>query len=131
MTSRTVHVSQEHIAGAVCKDSHRCMIADALQAQIPSAKYIMVDTQSVRFSNVDTGRRFVYLTPIEAQAALLKFDAGEKVKPFSFTLSRGFSRQMRVRAPGFVPSKKKYKRSGTRLMPSRQREYGLRSIVSA
>ena len=128
-----VKVKADVIDNAVVADSHRCMIADAIQQKFKWAKYIMVDLQSVRFSNTHTGRRFIYLTPPEAQKAILDFDRGNPVAPFTLNLMQGYERQMRVRAPGYTPQtpRRKYKRgrAAARVMPSRHREFGLRKLV--
>ena len=122
-----IRIKKTHINNAIPRNSHRCMIADAIQQEIPDAKFICVDTQSIRFTNMRTGKRNIYLTPPSAQKALIQFDSGSPVKPFSFTMSRGYSRLMRVKA-GKVNRSKHYKRTGTRYMPKIVREFGLRSL---
>lgn len=131
MKSISLSVTKNHIDQAVRADSHRCMIADAVAKHIPNAHFIMVDLQSIRFSDTKLGRRYIYMTPPSAQNALLRFDEGKKVKPFSMTLKTGFSRLMRVRTPGYKPSKHKYpkNRNSPRFMPSRYRKFGIRQIV--
>lgn len=133
MRDRKIVVEAATIANAVRADSHRCMIADSIRAHIHWAKYIMVDLQSVRFSNVETGKRFVYLTPPHAQKALLAFDLGKPVKPFTFTLNQGMTRTMRVRQGNYAtttrPPRKKRKGKVTRVMPAREREFGLRVLT--
>ncbi len=135
MKTIVVNVTQENISGAVVRDSHRCMIADAIQKQIKGAKYIMVDLQSIRFSNTDKSERYVYFTPLAAQRALIAFDQGKRdeLKPFKFTLHSGTTRQIRSHAPGWKPTARKTKqtrkRKPTRYMPSRYREFGVRQLV--
>lgn len=128
-----IRIEQENIDQAVKRDSHRCMIADAIQAQIGWAKYIIVDLQSVRFSDTERGKRLVYLTPPRAQQALLEFDRGRKPKPFTMTLNKGFTRTMRVREPGYTPKRRnrKTEKRTKRYMPSRFRKFGLRQYVEA
>jgi hypothetical protein len=132
------NVAQENIECACKKDSHHCMIADALQKAIPSARFIMVDMQSIRFSDIDKARRHIFLTPPEAQQALIAFDQGQEVKPFVVSLNpfQGFSRPMRSHVKGYRRSKKKYpkRQKGEdlkRYMPSRFREYGVRKLGKA
>ena len=129
MTPIKVKVLKPAIANAIKQNSHRCMIADTLQKQIPKAQYISVDTQSIRFTDKKTGLRHIYLTPPRAQLALLKFDKGESVNPFAFTMSQGYSRKMRV-LTGKIQRHKKYKRTDKRYMPKIQREFGLRKITA-
>jgi hypothetical protein len=68
------------------RDSSHCMIADALRAAVPSAKWVSVDLQTVRFTDTTSRVRVVYLTPRRAQEALIRFDQGEKCEPFRFFL---------------------------------------------
>lgn len=76
------HVTAEHIARAKRADSEHCMIADALRDWRPEAAFISVDLQTIRFTDERAGRRYVYLTPPAAQAALIDWDQGLDVEPF-------------------------------------------------
>lgn len=135
MKKITVNVTKNEIDNAVRSDSHHCMIADAIQREIPSAKYIMVDLQSIRFSNVKNGMRYIYMTPPIAQKAIIDFDHGKAtLAPFKFTMNSGYSRVMRVRQGDFEENRKatkqpKRKNQKKRYMPARHREFGLRAIV--
>jgi hypothetical protein len=82
-----VDVTQEIIDRSVPKDSSHCMIADAIAAAYPRASFISVDLATIRFTDVEAGFRYVYLTPRHAQAALLDFDQGVKPAPFRFHVS--------------------------------------------
>lgn len=129
-----VVVKKEHIQHAVRRDSHHCMIADAIQAQHAWAKFVVVDVQSIRFSNTETGRRYIYLTPPRAQRALLDFDKGKTPKPFTFTMQQGHDRQMRVRMPSMQkrkPHGRKRNKTPKRYMPARFREMGVRQLAGA
>lgn len=84
-----LQIPQEVIANATTGDSAHCMIADAIAAQIPDAKSITVDLQTIRWSNRKRGERYIYLTPPDAQDALVLFDQGYAVEPFSIRLARG------------------------------------------
>lgn len=86
-----ITVDKTNISDAIRKDSHHCMIADAIKDAVPNAQFIVVDLQTIKFSDPDTKKRKSYLTPPVAQGNLLKFDAGESVKPFSFNLIRPIS----------------------------------------
>lgn len=130
---RRIYVRQDHITHAVRRDSKRCMIATAVHDNIPWATYILVDSQSIRFSNYESGERYVYLTPPSVQQALLDFDSGVVVKPFSINMRLGYIRQMRVRqGNGVKPETPKRKnhaaKSGQpkRYMAARYREHGIR-----
>ncbi|MGH3094822.1 MAG: hypothetical protein ACRDMV_02335 [Streptosporangiales bacterium] len=80
----SVKVTQEIIATSIERDSSHCMIADALAKTLPNASYVSVDLATIRFTDLSAGKRYVYLTPRNAQEALLDFDQGKK--PESFTL---------------------------------------------
>jgi hypothetical protein len=139
MDKRRIRVTKKDIADSVPKNSERCMIAQALLREIPDAKYISVDVATVRYSDLKTGRRHVYLTPPIAQRALLQFDKGKPVDSFRFTLANGFDTTMRTRrtdgrkvertAEWLERKKKQPKRyAAKKFMPSRERNYGVRSL---
>lgn len=131
-----VEVKKDHITNACQRDSHHCMIADAVHSRLKWATFIQVDTQSIRFNNRKAGKRYIYLTPPEAQKAIVLFDQGVKVKPFSFTLSQGYMRVKVMRARqrpakrvsrSYTNSKKSKTKHQT---PSIYREFGLRSLTN-
>lgn len=84
-----VLVTEDHIAKALPRDSGHCMIADAVKAAFPWASRISVDLQTIRYSDIDKGFRYTYLTPRSAQVALVKFDQGLKPEPMRFRLRNG------------------------------------------
>jgi hypothetical protein len=79
-------ITPELVADAIAEDSSHCMIAEAVKAALPYARWVSVDIQTIRFSDPQTRARYVYLTPRLGQSALVKFDAGEKVEPFRMQL---------------------------------------------
>lgn len=81
-----IEVEEDIIAESAQRDSSHCMIAEAVQRAVPTARYISVDLATIRFSDPAAGYRYIYLTPRIAQMALLDFDQGEKPKPFSFEI---------------------------------------------
>jgi hypothetical protein len=138
LRSVRLHVEQHHIDNAEVKNSHHCMIADALRDAYPEAKFISVDLQSIRFSLFDENRyreervgvRYFYFTPTLAQVALLKFDQGKKLKPFEFTMRSGITKLIR-----WSKKKDKVKRSHARKgtakhrVIKKEREFGIRMFV--
>jgi Fe-S-cluster formation regulator IscX/YfhJ len=62
-----IQVSGDDILWAEKESSSHCMIADAIKRQLPNARHVAVDLQTIRFT---------YLTPTLAQMALLDFDDG-------------------------------------------------------
>jgi hypothetical protein len=126
-----LRVSQEEINQSTERDSHHCMIADAVKRTIPSATYISVDVQSIRFTEASTGLRYTFLTPAVAQRNLLKFDKGEKVKPFGFMLQNPL-----LRPAGYTGGeresprpKAKRRRAPHKVVATKEREFGLRRLV--
>jgi hypothetical protein len=82
-----ISVTKEHVDNGKVKDSQSCMIADAIKQACPKAQYIMVDLQSIRFTDKAKRKRYIYLTPAVAQHNLIRFDQGDSVKPFTFSLT--------------------------------------------
>jgi hypothetical protein len=82
---RIIKVQQKHIDQGIPESSARCMIAEALKDSIPGSKKVHVDMQTIRYTD-DKGVRRTYLTNGSAQAALVRFDAGDEVLPFSVRL---------------------------------------------
>lgn len=139
--TKQIRVKEKHIQQAVKRDSRHCMIADAIKAQIPDAKYILVDVQSIRWSDLKKGERYQYFTPTQAQQAILKFDQGKPVEPFTFQLIRGIVHPVGWQAqhPSLTREKKqkqnrKYRKrkaaglTGKRRTPTQEREYGMRKL---
>jgi hypothetical protein len=126
-----IPVSSKIIATAVQRDSHHCMIVDAVKKRIPKAQYISVDLQSIRFSDPDTKIRYKYFTPLPGQINLVKFDQGHEVKPFTLTLKDGTKEVV-----GWKPKhktaerKRKYSSTGKKRkgMAKKERKFGLRNL---
>lgn len=135
LASIRVHIEQHHIDNAEVRNSHRCMIADAIREEIPGAKFISVDLQSIRFSIFDenryreegVGRRYHYFTPTIAQVALLKFDQGKKLRPLSFTMRSGICRNIPWPKKDKVKGRKRHISKGVRKhIVRKEREFGIR-----
>lgn len=126
-----VPVTKEHIENSVKRDSHHCMIADAVHERLKWATYVMVDTQSIRFNNKKQGKRYIFLTPPEAQKAIVLYDQGIKVKPFEFMLSSGYVkvRTMRARNKKAKKSSRAYAKNPHKHTPSQYREFGMRKMA--
>jgi hypothetical protein len=80
------NVTQKHIEEGVKRDSRHCMVAEAVKEAFPRATSISVDLQTVRLSDLQRGLRFTYLSPRSVQRYIVRFDPGDPVIPFSFTL---------------------------------------------
>ena len=68
------------------KNSNRCAVKRAVARDIPGAKRVEVDLQTVRFSLED--ERYVFLTPWRVADYVIAYDAGDddELQPFSFQL---------------------------------------------
>jgi hypothetical protein len=82
-----VEVTEEVIADSIRRDSSHCMIAEAVRRAVPTATFVAVDLQTIRFTDKENRRRYVFLTPRRAQELLVKFDQGERPEPFRVRLS--------------------------------------------
>lgn len=97
-----IDVTPAMIERAEKKDSSHCMIADAVRAAIPEAKSVSVDLVTIRFTDPTKSQRYIYLTPLNAQQALVDFDQGRHTEPFKFVLAKA----VQVAASGNQPGKK-------------------------
>jgi hypothetical protein len=79
-------VSAWTIETSLRNKSNRCMLADAVKIAVPDATHINVDTQTIRFSDPTTQKRYVYLTPPRAADYVVDFDAGRDIVPFHVRL---------------------------------------------
>ena len=86
----TIHVTREIIDVAIRRDSKNCMIAETINATFPNAHNVVVDAATIRWSDHDKGLRYTFTTPLIARDAILKFDLGKDIEPFSFTLRRAW-----------------------------------------
>ncbi len=87
MPAMKIKIDRTHIAKAIKGDAQHCMIAEAIREKHPEARWVMVDAQLIRWTNRKEGIRVKYLTPRPAQQALLRFDLGESIPPFSISLA--------------------------------------------
>lgn len=81
-----VNITDELVQRACQRDSRHCMIAEAIKLTRPDYKNILVDLQTIRWTNPRTGKRYICLTPEAAGQALVLFDRGEPVQPFTLNL---------------------------------------------
>jgi hypothetical protein len=81
-----VRITQEDVNNATPRDSGHCMIADAVRECLPNAIRVMVDLQCTRWTDSEKGVRHIALTPAKAQQALVDFDQGIPIEPFTITL---------------------------------------------
>lgn len=84
-----IEVTSSIIELSTQADSSHCMIADAVRAAIPGARFVSVDLQTIRYTDPVKSLRYIYLTPRRGQEALIKFDQGQHPEPFAFYLMGG------------------------------------------
>jgi hypothetical protein len=146
-----IEVTPEIIAAAIPKDSGHCMISDAVKAAAAKAKLrigkVLTDLQTIRFVDLDTGRKYICFTPRIGQIALLQFDKEIKPEPFHFKLKpvQIIEKQHRERKrtgdqPGKAPAKPRVvmQKRGTPVViggralamiaTGQRREFGLRGM---
>jgi hypothetical protein len=132
-----INVKANNVDRACTNNSHCCMIADAIRDRLNWATFIEVDTQTIRFNDRKKGIRYIYLTPPEAQKAIVLFDQGVKVPPFAFSLRQAFlqTKIMRARQKKAVKRSSEYTTRATRgknpakRTPAFVRQFGLRGIA--
>lgn len=90
----TVRVTLERIEDSKLRDSSHCMISESVRDSVPWAMNVSTDLQTIRLSEYDKRLRYTYLTPRNAQLALVEFDQGRNPEPFEFTLRAGHVTRM-------------------------------------
>ena len=79
-----ITVAQKYIDAAMERNSSHCATADAIKEQVPEARHISVDLQTIRWTDRTKGLRYVFLTPHAIQTnIIIPFDQGlrEDCKP--------------------------------------------------
>lgn len=115
---RTITVTDDSIACAERNNRGHCAIAHSIAFLYPSARFIKVDRDMIKWTDVDTRTRYVYRTPRPAQQFIDRFDSGFEVDPFKVSLQDDRDlvdvRPMKARPPKSVgqPAKAR-KKSGS------------------
>lgn len=94
-----VSVGQEEIDNAHRANSQKCMVHQSIERDYPTLKNIVVDKNQVRVTDPDRNVIYTFDMAPLAKAAILKWDAGEPVQPFSFKLRHPIIRN-RVKRSG-------------------------------
>jgi len=83
-----ITTNQEHIEYGVRNNSHRCPMSLAIRQRFPSARYISIDLQTIRYSLPEYGLRFIWMTPPAGQRFLRYFEGGREgeLRPFTMAL---------------------------------------------
>src|SRR6516165_8567350 len=84
-----IRVTSEIIEQACRTNKRTCMISESIRNQLKGVTAITTDLMTVRYSDPEKGLRYIFHTPRTAQVALMRFDAGKPIKPFTFRLRGG------------------------------------------
>lgn len=117
----SIPITDKNIKRATRNDSSHCMIADSIIDALPNAKFVSVDLQTIRWSDLKTGFRYTYLTPRPAQEALILFDRGVVPPPFTLKLRGAQTSSVQRVARG---------KGGKRTF-TRQHKLGRRKLIKA
>jgi hypothetical protein len=100
-----VNVEQEEIDKAKRGDSKRCMIVRSIQRDYPTLKNIHVEKELVRFTDPDRNVIYTFdMVPV-GKGAILVWDEGTNIQPFSFTLRHAVVRRRVKRKDGSMKPK--------------------------
>ena len=87
-----VIITQQRIEASARCHSNKCMIAESIKDAARAVGWLIgrvrVDLATMRFTDIKAGKRYVWLTPQHARAALILFDSGQKPREFGFVLRR-------------------------------------------
>ena len=81
-----INVTEDDINRAVPRSSRHCMIEYAIAHDVPNASRVIVDIQTIRWTDKARGLRYTFVTPAKVLALMLAWDEGHKPKPYSFRL---------------------------------------------
>jgi hypothetical protein len=98
------------------------MIAEAITTAHPHFTHVLVDLATIRWSNPRTGKRYVCLTPEVAARELVRFDQGEAIEPFAFSLKPIQVTERVVQAESPEEAKAAGRKTPRRTRPSKKRD---------
>jgi len=111
-----VELTNDDIQYAVRQHSAKCMIARAVKRAHPDAEMVMVDIQTIRFTDAKTGERLSWLTPPPAQRQIVHFDGGElsEIEPITFRLLRRYAIRIQRQVEKGTPEQREAYRAAKR-----------------
>jgi hypothetical protein len=86
----TITLTEEIIKESTQRDSKNCMVAETIAATVPNASNVVVDAATIRWSDLDKGLRYVYITPNVVRDSILRFDLGMDIEPYAFVLRKAW-----------------------------------------
>jgi hypothetical protein len=81
-----VSIKEEEIERGIRRDSRHCMISEAIKRDHPDWTRIETDLATIRWTNPRTKKRYICLTPDSARDALVLYDQGEPIEPFTIAV---------------------------------------------
>jgi len=126
-----VKVTQDLITSAIPRDSHHCMIAEAIQRDYPALAKVSADLATIRGTDPKRGLRFTWMTPRVAQVFLVDFDRGRTVDPFEFKLrgaqvTSAYSRKKHAKHKPLTPKQREARMRSAKKMNESLRKARLR-----
>ena len=83
-----VEITAERIANSIKRDSRHCMISEAVKEAAPFASDVRTDVAFIRVRNPERRLDYHYATPKIAVKALVDWDEGIEIEPFTFTIGK-------------------------------------------
>src|SRR5215471_5940101 len=128
-----VDVTERMINTAKVCDGAYCMISEGIKTAFDKLKtpidVVYTDLQTIRYTIPKKNKRYVHLTPRSVQQALVDFDSGDPVEPFTFVLYTDRAVQIlpAKKHPGNPEGGKPPPKASPRY-PARLRRFGLRLL---
>jgi hypothetical protein len=135
-----INVGTLDIATAEKKDSRFCMIAEAIRRDYPQLRNVQVDTQAIRVTDRQAREQLTFMTPLQVQVAIVQFDEGDSLEPFTATLREPRVRQISkatkngvevVKTRGSKPGVTKASKPANAYRLGRLRVHGLKAVGRA
>lgn len=86
---RQFQITADDITEAIARNSKHCPIAEAIERGLPRhMQYVQVDLGTIRWTDLEERKRYIFITPLHAQQFIVDFDSGKRhiVKPFTLRL---------------------------------------------
>jgi hypothetical protein len=103
VASLMIRVNREHIDAGDCRNPQQCAIAAAIKDEIPHVSFVAVRTNRItivsRERDGGDGYKRYYAVPTKAAHAIVAFDRGEVVDPFSFKARLIETKKLRQTTP--------------------------------
>jgi hypothetical protein len=102
-----VAVAQDDIDKAIRGNTRKCMIERSIERDYPTLKNVVIEKNTVRFTDPDRNVIYTFDMAPVGRAAILMWDDGGHIAPFAFTLRHPVVRQRARRKDGYMHPKPK------------------------